>query len=71
MNTVWMNQLSWVDYEARLKNDQPPIFLPVGALEQHGPHLPLGTDGLLSAAVAASTAEIGSIGPLGRLLVRG
>jgi creatinine amidohydrolase len=58
MNTVWMNQLSWVDYEARLKKDQPPIFLPVGALEQHGPHLPLGTDGLLSAAVAASTAEL-------------
>lgn len=57
MKTVWMNQLSWVDYEARLQREQPPIFLPVGALEQHGPHLPLGTDGLLSAAVAADTAE--------------
>ena len=56
MHTVWMNQLSWLDYEARLHRDQPPIFLPVGALEQHGPHLPLGTDGLLSAAVAADTA---------------
>lgn len=56
MNTVWMNQLSWLDYEARLRCEQPPIFLPVGALEQHGPHLPLGTDGLLSAAVAADTA---------------
>lgn len=56
MSTIWMNQLSWLDYEARLKRDQPPIFLPVGALEQHGPHLPLGTDGLLSAAVAADTA---------------
>jgi len=58
MSTVWMNQLSWVDYEARLKSEQPPIFLPVGALEQHGPHLPLGTDGLLSAAVAADTAAL-------------
>lgn len=56
MRTVWMNQLSWLDYEARLKREQPPIFLPVGALEQHGPHLPLGTDGLLSASVAADTA---------------
>ena len=57
MSTIWMNQLSWVDYESRLETDQPPIFLPVGALEQHGPHLPLGTDGLLSTAVAAAAAE--------------
>jgi len=56
MNTVWMNQLSWVDYEARVQREQPVIFLPVGALEQHGPHLPLGTDALLSTAVAADTA---------------
>jgi len=57
-----MNQLSWVDYEARLKRDQPAILLPVGALEQHGPHLPLGTDGMLSSAVAAdAAARIGAL----------
>jgi creatinine amidohydrolase len=32
------------------------VFLPCGATEQHGPHLPLGTDHLLSAAVAESVA---------------
>jgi creatinine amidohydrolase len=58
MSTVWMNQLSWMDYQSRIKNTAPPIFLPVGALEQHGPHLPLGTDGLLSAAVAADAAAL-------------
>jgi creatinine amidohydrolase len=56
MSTVWMNQLSWLDYQSRIQQDQPPILLPVGALEQHGPHLPLGTDGLLSASVAADAA---------------
>ncbi|BCO28816.1 creatinine amidohydrolase [Rhodoferax lithotrophicus] len=56
MSTVWMNQLSWLDYQRRITTDQPPVLLPVGALEQHGPHLPLGTDGLLSASVAADTA---------------
>jgi len=62
MSTVWMNQLSWVDYEARLKRDQPAILLPVGALEQHGPHLPMGTDGMLSSAVAAdAAARIGAL----------
>ena len=56
MSTVWMNELSWMAYQQRLRTDAPPVLLPVGALEQHGPHLPLGTDGLLSAAVAASAA---------------
>ena len=56
MSSVWMNELSWVDYQARMTGDKPPVFLPVGALEQHGPHLPLGTDGLLSAAVAFDAA---------------
>jgi creatinine amidohydrolase len=58
MSTVWMNELSWVDYQSRMASDKPPIFLPVGALEQHGPHLPLGTDGLLSAAVACDAAAL-------------
>ncbi|MEE1622270.1 creatininase [Zafaria sp. Z1313] len=33
------------------------VVLPVGALEQHGPHLPLGTDAILSARIAAGVAE--------------
>jgi len=60
--TVWMNQLSWVDYQRRLQAEQPPVLLPVGALEQHGPHLPLGTDGLLASAVSADTAaQVGGL----------
>jgi creatinine amidohydrolase len=51
-----MNQMSWTEYRDRLTSENPPVFLPVGALEQHGPHLPLGTDGLLSTAVAAAVA---------------
>lgn len=56
MSTVFMNELSWVDYQARMDRDAPTVLLPVGALEQHGPHLPLGTDALLSTAVAADAA---------------
>ncbi len=56
--TLWMNQLSWVDYQRRIRTGHPPVLLPVGALEQHGPHLPLGTDGLLASAVAADTATL-------------
>ncbi|MCA3239160.1 MAG: creatininase [Curvibacter sp.] len=62
MNTVWMNQLAWPDYEARVQREQPVIFLPVGALEQHGPHLPLGTDAMLATAVAAdAAAQVGGL----------
>ncbi len=57
MSTVFMNELSWVDYQQRIERDAPPVLLPVGALEQHGPHLPLGTDAMLSTAVAADAAR--------------
>lgn len=57
MSTVFMNELSWVDYEQRVQRGETTLLLPVGALEQHGPHLPLGTDALLATAVAAEAAR--------------
>ena len=56
MNTVLMNALSWVTYQERVQDEGFVLLLPCGALEQHGPHLPLGTDALLSAAIAQSVA---------------
>jgi creatinine amidohydrolase len=35
----------------------PLVFIPVGPLEWHGPHLPLGTDGLHAHAVAVEVAR--------------
>ena len=57
MSEVLMSRLSWMDYSKRVQRDRAPLLLPVGATEQHGPHLPLGTDHLLAAAVACSVAE--------------
>lgn len=48
--------MSWTTYRDRLLDD-PIIFLPVGALEQHGPHLPMGCDAILAAAITARVAE--------------
>ncbi|HEY0288755.1 MAG TPA: creatininase [Pseudomonas sp.] len=56
MNTVRMDNLSWVDYEARIKAGAV-VFLPCGATEQHGPHLPLGTDALLASALSEDVAR--------------
>jgi creatinine amidohydrolase len=36
--------------------DRPTVLVPVGAVEQHGPHLPLDTDACVAAAVAARAA---------------
>ena len=35
--------------------DTPLLLVPVGALEQHGPHLPLGTDTTVATTVAGRT----------------
>ncbi|SDT18506.1 creatinine amidohydrolase [Halopseudomonas xinjiangensis] len=56
MTSVFMDQISWIEYQQRV-NDGAVVFLPCGATEQHGPHLPLGTDALLSTAIAADAAR--------------
>lgn len=37
---------------------QPLLIVPVGSTEQHGPHLPLGTDTMVAGAVAKAAAEM-------------
>jgi creatinine amidohydrolase len=54
---VHMNRLSWPEYRERVQQAKAPVFLPVGALEQHGPHLPLGTDALLASGMALGAAS--------------
>lgn len=42
-----LDELGWIDVAAHLARE-PRLILPVGALEQHGPHLPLGTNALIT-----------------------
>jgi N-acetylmuramoyl-L-alanine amidase len=46
-----LDELSWIDVAAHVAGD-PRLIIPVGALEQHGPHLPLGANVLLARKVA-------------------
>jgi creatinine amidohydrolase len=57
MSEVAMDRLTWVEYQARVREERAPVFLPVGATEQHGPHLPLGTDAMLASAVSLDIAS--------------
>lgn len=56
MHALTIASLSWIEYQARLQAGAI-VLIPCGALEQHGPHLPLGTDAILSTAITQSVAE--------------
>jgi creatinine amidohydrolase len=48
-----LGDLTWPEVAA----ERPVLVVPLGSLEQHGPHLPLDTDTRIATAVAASLAE--------------
>jgi creatinine amidohydrolase len=49
--TRWAD-LAWPDLELASRHDGREVGLvPVGAIEQHGPHLPVGTDTIVATAV--------------------
>ncbi len=61
-SSVLMSEMTWVEFEERVSQDQAIVILPVGALEQHGPHLPLATDTLIPMGITTRVAErIGAI----------
>ena len=51
-----LDDLCWPDVDAALRTGIP-VILPLGALEQHGPHLPFDTDTVCVQAVADGAAE--------------
>jgi creatinine amidohydrolase len=56
VDSVFMAELSWPEYKERLAA-KVPVFLSVGATEQHGPHLPLSVDVVLPTAVSERVAR--------------
>lgn len=57
-DTVMMFEMSSHEYKRRLLADDAIILLPVGAVEQHGHHLPVGTDFMMATYMATRAAEI-------------
>ena len=54
--TPYLPELTYPEVE-RLLAQKPVLLVPVGAIEAHGPHLPLETDTLLSMELAQRAAE--------------
>ncbi len=61
-------ELTWEDVRD-LDRARTVVLLPVGALEAHGPHLPLGTDNWIATAMARAAASRLAKHGLGALLL--
>ncbi|SDI61507.1 creatininase [Pseudomonas panipatensis] len=55
--SVFVGELTWKEYEARVAQGNCVMMLPVGALEQHGHHMCMNVDVLLPTAVCQRVAE--------------
>jgi len=54
--TAQLGRLSWTEVEEAVAED-PVILLPIGTVEQHGPHLPVNADNMVAEYVASRAAE--------------
>ncbi|WP_035741428.1 creatininase [Arthrobacter sp. MA-N2] len=55
--SVFLEDLDAFTYREALASGEAIVLIPVGSLEQHGPHLPLGTDTILSSHFAEGVAK--------------
>lgn len=61
MREVRVERMRPAEIVAEMK-ERPVVFVPVGPLEWHGPHLPLGTDPLIAYGVACRAAgQVGGV----------
>lgn len=56
--TRFLPYLTWTDIDALEDKENTVIVLPVGAIEQHGPHLPCSVDATVAAGVVGKALEL-------------
>jgi creatinine amidohydrolase len=56
-HSVYMEEIDAVTYQEAIAGGDGIVLIPAGAIEQHGPHMPLNVDVLLSRTMAGSVAE--------------
>ena len=56
MKTVYIEKMSWVDFQEAMQ-ETDTIIIPLGVMEEHGPHLPLATDTWIGMHCASLLAE--------------
>ena len=57
MDTVWVHELSWREIRDYLNAGNDLVLLPVGSVEQHGPHMPMGHDAFAAHYISEDAAR--------------
>jgi creatinine amidohydrolase len=57
LDSVWLHEMSWQDVRRRLQGAPCVVLMPVGSVEQHGFHLPTGTDSMVAIKLAEDAAQ--------------
>jgi creatinine amidohydrolase len=57
MTSPYLDQITWPEVKKEIQNGRDTVIVPFGATEQHGPHLPLGTDSVLGKEIGRRLAE--------------
>ena len=57
MTALHLDRLTWEDIKQEIQNGRDTVVVPFGSTEQHGPHLPLGTDAVLGDEIGWRLAE--------------
>jgi len=71
LRTVHIEELTWPEIRDGIAAGVTSIIIPIGSTEQHGPHLPLGTDSYHTVAVLERVAKslpafLAPLSPVGR-----
>ncbi|MDO8613469.1 MAG: creatininase family protein [Dehalococcoidia bacterium] len=57
MGTLHLERMTWPEVREELSRGRTTVVVPFGAVEQHGPHLPLGTDAIFGDEIGLAVAE--------------
>lgn len=56
MNGAWLQNMTWEEFKESQSKCEV-VLIPIGSTEQHGPHLPLGTDTMVACELADGASE--------------
>ena len=57
MKSVMIDELAWTEYRSRVEDERQTILIPLGSLEQHGPHMSMNPDVIIPTRISAAVAQ--------------
>ena len=57
MEKIWLQDMTWEEAKEAIEEGDGVVLLPVGSIEQHAKHLPLGTDSYCAIEVCVDAAK--------------